>query len=410
MARAAGWLEAQPEDDEAAWLLAEVLAAERAEVAVEVLRRAAGRLGARGDLPRALAAAHALEAIEEGAAHSLFEQFAGWFGRGSAHLDASAPIAPPALPGRPPSPDATEEPTAVRARALGVLEGWLGATEPLAPERLPPLPLFSALPPAPLGELMAAVQVRRLAEGERILQEGERGEEAFVLARGMARVERSDVEMPLARLGPGAIFGEMALVSDAPRAASVLTEEPTVLLVLRREVLEGISARHEALAVELGRFAHGRMLSNLMRHSPLLSALPVGERGALVERFEVRRFEPGERLVVEGEEPEGLYLVASGQVQVFARDEDGERLLLANLGAGDVVGEISLVLRRPASADVLASAPTVALCLRREAFQDAIAAHPRLLNELYALATKREEETRSVRGQQALDAEEIVLL
>ncbi len=405
-------LEAQPEDDEALWLLAVSLGAEgeRDPSLAAALQRAAERLASRGDLPRALAVAHALSALDEGASGDLFERLAEWFGRGGVLLDPRAPVSPPALPVPPTSPRGEEDVEALHARALGVLEGWLASVDAPSPRRLPPLPLFSSLPPAPLRELMASMQVRHVPAGERILREGERGEEAFVLARGMARVQRTRAEAPLARLGPGAVFGEMALVSDAPRAADVLAEEPVVLLVLHKKTLEALSERHPTLAVELGRFAHGRMLANLMRHSPVFSALPVQEREALMERFELRRFEPGERVVSGGEEPEGLYLIASGQVQVFARDEDGEKLLLATLGAGDVVGEISLVLRRPASADVLVAAPTVALCLRREAFREAIAAHPRLLNELYDLATKREEETRSVLGQQALDAEEIVLL
>ena len=77
---------------------------------------------------------------------------------------------------------------------------------------------------------------------------------------------------------------------------------------------------------------------------------------------------------------------------------------------GDVVGEIGLVLRRPATATVTASHPTLALHLSREQFHEAIREHPTLLSELYELATKREEETRSVVAQQALDVEDIVLV
>ena len=93
-----------------------------------------------------------------------------------------------------------------------------------------------------------------------------------------------------------------------------------------------------------------------------------------------------------------------------SHDADGDRLQLAALGPGDVVGEISLVLRRPATADVVAAHPTVALHLPRDRFQDAIRQHPGLLNELYEIATRREEETRTVVGQQALDVEDVVLL
>ena len=95
---------------------------------------------------------------------------------------------------------------------------------------------------------------------------------------------------------------------------------------------------------------------------------------------------------------------------MVGRDADGEELQVAVLGPGDVVGEISLVLRRPATADVVATHRTVALQLRREHFREAIEEHPTLLGELYELATKREDEMRSVVAQEALDVEEVVLL
>ncbi len=106
----------------------------------------------------------------------------------------------------------------------------------------------------------------------------------------------------------------------------------------------------------------------------------------------------------------GLFLIASGGVKVMSADKDGDRIQLARLGPGDVVGEISLVLRRPATATVVAEHETVTLTLQREKFQEVIREHPVLLNELYELATKREEETRSVIGQASVDASDFVIV
>ena len=85
-------------------------------------------------------------------------------------------------------------------------------------------------------------------------------------------------------------------------------------------------------------------------------------------------------------------------------DEAGRGLLHVTLG------EVALVLRRPANADVVAEHPTVTLHLPREEFLDLIKAHPEVLAELYELAVKRDEETRSLLAQEAADADEFVLL
>jgi CRP-like cAMP-binding protein len=118
----------------------------------------------------------------------------------------------------------------------------------------------------------------------------------------------------------------------------------------------------------------------------------------------------GAVLVRHGEQAGKLFLIASGGVEVRGTDIEGDRVVLAQLGPGDVVGEISLVLRRPATADVVAVHTTVALELTHEQFEEAIHEHPGLLQQLYELAVKRDDETRSVVAQPAVDVSDTVLL
>ncbi|MDH5493012.1 MAG: cyclic nucleotide-binding domain-containing protein, partial [Myxococcales bacterium] len=219
-----------------------------------------------------------------------------------------------------------------------------------------------------------------------------------------------DRSVRLATLGPGSIFGEMALVSDAPRAASVRAAQASSLLVGSREALDSLAKLEPALGLQLGTFCHRRMISNLTRHSEILSRLPLEDRHRLIASFEPRPLAPGEALIREGDEAGGLALIASGGVEVVGRDAEGDAVRLSELGPGEVVGEISLVLRRPATADVIAIYPTLALVLARERFQDAIREYPGLLNELYEVATRRESETRTVIAQEALGVDDAILL
>jgi cAMP-dependent protein kinase regulator len=286
-------------------------------------------------------------------------------------------------------------------------------TDPLkADTMLPRLPLFAALEPTALVKLLGALELREFAPGQAVVTQGEEGQEAFIVARGLLKVVRTNNGKTtlLAALGPGAIFGEMALVSEAPRAGSVVAVEATQLLVASRPQLEKVAGKEPSIGKELGAFCHTRMVSNLIRHSVFLAAVDASKREDLMGRFETRSLAPGAVLVKEGQEVAGLFLIASGGVQVTSKDSDGDTVVLAQLGPGDVVGEISLLLRRPATASVHAVHPTVALELTRERFQEAIRQHPTLLSELYELATKRDEETRSVVAQEALDVEDVVLL
>jgi cAMP-dependent protein kinase regulator len=171
-----------------------------------------------------------------------------------------------------------------------------------------------------------------------------------------------------------------------------------------------LSQQDAAIGRELGAFCHHRMLTNLLRHSRILSKVEPSARRALIGRFTTRSFAPAELLVKQGEEGGRLFLIASGLVEVRSPDSAGEPVVLAQLGAGEVVGEISMLLRRPATADVAAVHQTVALELSWTDFHDAIKEHPGLLSELYQLATQREAELRSVVAQEALDVSDTVLL
>src|SRR5439155_80367 len=120
----------------------------------------------------------------------------------------------------------------------------------------------------------------------------------------------------LARLTGGALFGEMALLSRAPRAASVIACRPSILLVGRKDALDAVAEREPEVAVELATHCRRRMVQNLVRTSPILSAVQADERPALVERFETRVYEKGEKLIAEGNNPTGLHLLAPGDAAV----------------------------------------------------------------------------------------------
>lgn len=411
-------LRAAPVQLEAAALLSRLLLdAQRATSAGELAARLVDAFIRRADLPRAWVAAQlALEA--GGYADDALRRIASTFGKGSPRLSSAGAKPPPLPSGSAELRAASNELPNLSGPALldaaeAAATRFLDTPDPEpADAPVPELPLFSALTPARLLKLLGRMELREFDTSSAVLEQGALGREAFVIARGVARVIRKDppgAPVSLAVLGPGAVFGEMALVSQAPRAAAVVAAKPLQLLVIARQALEQLAAEDPAIGRELGSFCYGRMVSNLIRHSAILSPLDSAERQALIGRFTSQRFEPGQHLVSQGDELAHLYLIASGAVQV-SRDADGERTVLAQLGPGQVVGEISLVLRKPATAEVVALTPTIALALSRDQFHEAIRNHPALLRELYDIAVQREEETRSVLAQKALDVSDAVLL
>lgn len=113
-------------------------------------------------------------------------------------------------------------------------------------ELLRSLPLFAPLPPATLEYLAGRLSRRRFDAGETILTRGERGDAFFVLAEGT--VEVAPVEGSVRRLGPGEHFGEIALLRDVPRTATVVATTDVELLELQgEEFVAAVSGNADAL-------------------------------------------------------------------------------------------------------------------------------------------------------------------
>jgi cAMP-dependent protein kinase regulator len=340
----------------------------------------------------------------------FLDQIAGAFCLGSPRLQETD-TPPPPLPhfqGFQPLSSFLTGP-ALTSKATQIIHDATRGYEEAAGSELPlvaPLPLFSALTKDGLCALVSAFEMITVPAGTYVIEEGQEGAEAYIVARGELEVSRrgdGDGASPtvLARLVAGALFGEMALLSRAPRAASVVATRASVLLVAKRDALEAAAEKCPEVGVELAAHCRRRMVANLGRLSSLLVAVPAEERAMLVERFETRIFEKGDRLLKQGEDAPGLHLVASGEVSVVAHEDGGtgEPTVLATLPAGETVGEVALLLRRKANADVIAVHPTVTLFLPRDHFLALIQDHPAILHGLYMTAVRRDDET-----MQALDS------
>lgn len=98
------------------------------------------------------------------------------------------------------------------------------------PDDLAGIPLFDSLSEAELTQLAPAFEVKRVSEGIRLASEGASGYSFFVLAEGTAVVTLDDEVV--ATCGAGDFFGEMAILGDGRRTATVTTTSPAKVLSL----------------------------------------------------------------------------------------------------------------------------------------------------------------------------------
>lgn len=290
------------------------------------------------------------------------------------------------------------------------------ATKVLAEVKRPPIgtvPLFSALDKAGLRNLIEVLVPEWILTGQTVIEQGTPGRDAYWVARGeleARRLTKTGETITLARLRGGSVFGEMALLSRAPRAGTVVTLRPTIVVRIEKQALDRIAQAHPEIATELGLHCRDRMVQNLLRTSDVLRVVPEKGLGALVERFQIVCFEQHDKLVMQDEFPTGIFLIASGDVAVVRREGDGDPLVIKTLAPGDVVGEVATLLRRKTSADVVAIHPAVTLFLPTQQLLDLVRSNPAVLAELYLLAVQRDEETSAILDEEASQAEDFDLL
>lgn len=258
------------------------------------------------------------------------------------------------------------------------------------PAHLPPIPLFSHLAEEPFIKVLDSLRLRRYTDGEVIIREGEAGDAFFMLADGIVSVTKNvgGEQRTLANLSEGAVFGEMALVSNAPRTATVHARGEVSLLSLARVDLEKHAGELESITGALRKFTRGRFLANLAATSPLFSDLNRDERRSLIKRFQSQVVGPGDILIEEGEQGRGLFLVLRGDFDVTRKGTGGKQRL-ATLKSGDVFGEISLLREQPTNASVAAKSSGEVLFLARSDFLPAIEQHPTLHATLRELTAER---------------------
>ena len=347
-----------------------------------------------------LVAVKRLEALGQ-ATDDLVDTLSGLYAHGAPTLAKfAARQAPVDMDSEVPRPDLTkvQDIAAVAGRARARALDFSVFVQ--YPEQFLPLPFFTELPRDVFRPVINALTLRRLADGEFVIREGEPGVAFYLVATGQVRVfaTQNGRQVERGRLHEGALFGEMSLLTQQPRTASVQVVDEADILELARDSMAAITAEVPSLAVALDKFARERLLKNLLATSPLFRPFNHQQQLDLIRRFDGHEVAAGTLIIREGDAGQGLFVVLAGEVEVSKRQADGGELPLARLRAGDVFGEMSLLTNQPTTATVTAARPSTILFLEREYFQRLVQALPAIRQYFEELSQRRDIETRLALG------------
>ena len=236
-------------------------------------------------------------------------------------------------------------------------------------------PLFAGLPHEALEALVEKLHLVQLSPGEVLFHEGDPGDALYVIVEGEVSVQaEGPPRVEMARLGAGGFLGEVALMTDQPRSATISATQDSELLRIDRQTLSQVLAQHGEVLAAVLRFVRDRLVDRWTRTSPLFRPFGDDERAQLASRFKFLEIQGGSKLLVANTRPDGLYIVLAGS---FSVQRGGNQV--ATIGPGELIGETALLSGGVFKSDVIARGKSLALCLPAADFRELIMTHPHVL-------------------------------
>jgi CRP-like cAMP-binding protein len=130
-------------------------------------------------------------------------------------------------------------------------------------EQLKKVPLFEGISGTDLQRIAESGKERRFDAGTTIVSAGEPGQGFYLIMDG--RVDVRQGNRTIATLGPGDYFGELALIRETPRTATVIAKDPTTCLALARWDFKGIVVSNPSIAIRLLETVANRIQDDGMR-------------------------------------------------------------------------------------------------------------------------------------------------
>src|SRR5215510_10277470 len=127
----------------------------------------------------------------------------------------------------------------------------------------------------------------------------------------------------------------------------------------------------------------------LLKQVPFFQLLDDEERNFLAGELDVVRFKEGDMVFTYGDPGDALYVMRSGEVEVFFKDDTGERIVLETAREGDFFGELSLLDNGPRTASVIVTKGVEALRVDRNDLDHLLRLHPEAALELLTAMGKR---------------------
>jgi predicted acylesterase/phospholipase RssA/CRP-like cAMP-binding protein len=233
-----------------------------------------------------------------------------------------------------------------------------------------------------IGSLASQTRSLALTDGQVLVAQGDAADKVYFIESGRMAASKSTPQgdVIVGTVEAGHVIGEVTVVAGGFRTATLRALGSVKVLEIERVVFEDWLNAHPEMADRVSDEARERV--DRTNVATMIAELMGSTDQALVQqvvdRVGWRRLESGEVLFNQGDVADAAYFVVGGRVSVHVVD-DGEERLVAELGRGEVVGELGLLDRAPRSATVRAVRDTTLASFSTATFEELVVMSPAMM-------------------------------
>uniref|UniRef100_A0A8D0HV54 Protein kinase cAMP-dependent type II regulatory subunit beta n=1 Tax=Sphenodon punctatus TaxID=8508 RepID=A0A8D0HV54_SPHPU len=229
--------------------------------------------------------------------------------------------------------------------------------------------LFKNLDPEQMSQVLDAMFEKLVEGGEHVIDQGGDGDNFYVIDRGTydIYVRCDGIGRCVGNYDNRGSFGELALMYNTPRAATIIATSPGAVWGLDRVTFRRIIVKNNA--------KKRRMYENFIESLPFLKSLELSERLKVVDVIGTKIYKDGEQIIAQGDMADCFFIVESGEVRITMKRkgkqdvEDNGAVEIARYSRGQYFGELALVTNKPRAASAFALGTVKCLVMDVQAFE-----------------------------------------
>ena len=198
--------------------------------------------------------------------------------------------------------------------------------------------MFNSLDEKDQEIVINAMNFQTCHPNEHIIRQNDQGNELYILAEGVLRCEKvfpGNTEPTfLKNYAPGEVLGELSLLYNTPRAASIISSTESSLFSLDRQTFNHI--------VKNSAIKKRELYENFLKKVHILAGLDNYERSKLCDCLKTEKFDQGDYILKEGEEGDTFYMIQEGTVDAL-KIKNGKEERVFQFKENDYFGELALM-------------------------------------------------------------------